>query len=125
MGTDMECSCACDVDYEGASFFSEKWRKARIAHICCECGEPILPGTRYEDVVGLWDGSFDTFKTCNPCHSIRSTYCGRGWIFGELREVIGECLGFDYVTGEMECWDCSYTLALEDQVCPQCGWEPE
>ena len=37
----MECSCACDVDYEAASFFSEKWRKARIAHICCECGEPI------------------------------------------------------------------------------------
>lgn len=95
----MGCSCVCSIDYEGPSVSSVKVVKARKAHKCCECGETIQPGERYEVYSGCWEGSWDTHKTCLPCQRLRDDLCRCGFVFGQLREAVGEALGMDYVTG--------------------------
>lgn len=66
----MSYDCSCD--YDPAEFYSASIRTARKSHKCEECGAPILPGDKYEAVVGKWDGNLDTFKTCEPCVDIRT-----------------------------------------------------
>ena len=97
----MECSCYSDYGECGdvPSFSAETWHTARTHHTCCECSETIVTGRRYERAVGVYDGRWETYKTCEPCVRIRRDYCYY-WIYGELVEVIQECLGFNYVTGE-------------------------
>jgi hypothetical protein len=74
----------------------EDWRKAHKPHVCCECRETIEPGETYEDVRGVWDGRWCSYRTCAPCARIRKEYCRWGWEYGMLAEHIEECLGFDY-----------------------------
>lgn len=97
---DIGCSCVCDTDYDCADVSSTKIIKARKEHVCCECGETINSGEKYEYASGLWDGSWSHYKTCEICLRIRDEVCCGGWIFGELRDVIWEAFGLDYVTGE-------------------------
>lgn len=97
---DLGCSCVCSVDYDAAQVYNEKTVKARKEHKCCECGETIQRGESYEYVSGLWDGSWDHYRTCEMCVRIRDDLCCGGFIFGELRETIWEAFDFDYVTGE-------------------------
>ena len=101
---DLGCSCVCDVDYDPASILSAKVVKARKEHRCCECGETIKKGEKYELVKGLWDGSWSTYKTCEMCVRIRNDVCCGSWIYGELRETIWEAFNFDYVTGQWNTW---------------------
>ncbi len=99
----MNTSCDCSFyigDLDMPEFSSTSVRRARKLHSCCECGEAIAPGTRYEYVAGKWDGEMDTHATCLPCAAIREHYCPCGWIYGALREHLEECLGFDYTTCE-------------------------
>ena len=89
--------CDCSVDYEGYEFISEAIRTARKEHRCCECGDTIRPGERYEDVAGKWECEFDVFKTCMTCLTIRQHYCPSGWAYGFLAEQLSECLGFSHL----------------------------
>ena len=99
--TDMGCACVCSVDYDRADVYSSKVVTARKQHKCCECGETIEPGGKYEYVSGCWDGSWDHYKTCEICLRIRNDVCcGGGFLFGQLREEVWEAFGVDYVTGE-------------------------
>lgn len=95
----MGCECSCSMDYEGPSVHSVKVVKARKAHRCCECGEAIEKGERYERYSGCWDGEWTDYKTCLGCRAIRDDLCSCGFVFGQLREAVGEVLGMDYVTG--------------------------
>jgi len=117
----MNCACACDADYDPSDAYWEYYRKARVAHVCCECGETIKPGEMYEYCSQVSDGEWFVNKTCDGCLSLRNAYC-RSYIFGELREVLWDCLGFDYVTGESQCWECSATIPRDTDICPECGW---
>lgn len=50
--------------------------KARLVHICCECGDTIEKGSRYEYIKGLWRNcdctrEWRTFHTCLDCSSVR------------------------------------------------------
>jgi hypothetical protein len=81
-------------------FFNTKKVRAIKTHKCCECGEAIKPGEKYERAKGKWDNEICTFKTCETCARIREDYCPDGSEFGGLRETLWECLGFDYVTGK-------------------------
>jgi len=99
---DIGCSCICSFDGEGPDVSDTNWPKARKEHMCCECGEAIKPGQRYERTSGLWDGAWSTYKTCEACARIRDDLCGCGFIYGELREAISEAFGFDYVMGESD-----------------------
>jgi len=93
------CDCSCDsYDYEPASVVTVTWRKARKPHECCECGQTIDPGQRYEHVRGLWEDLWDTYETCEACVRIRKDYCPRAWVYGELRQTIIDCCGFDYLS---------------------------
>jgi hypothetical protein len=65
----------CIVDYddgERPEFVHFETPKARRHHRCCECQGQILPGRKYERMVGKWDGEFASFKTCLPCVEIRN-----------------------------------------------------
>jgi len=94
----METGCACHLEYEPPEFINFSEPVARKDHWCCECGEAIPKGTKYEYVAGLWYGFLDTFKTCLICARIRQEHC---CCFGGVRDELWECLGMDYVTGEM------------------------
>lgn len=91
----ITCDCSRD-DGELPEFSVEEFHIARKEHKCCECGEIIKPGQKYQKISGLWDGHFSRFKTCMPCYNIRENYCSNGYIFGGLAEEIRECFGFDY-----------------------------
>jgi hypothetical protein len=66
----MSYDCYCD--YDPAEFYFARIRTARKQHKCEECAEPILPGDKYEAVIGKWDGFISTFKTCERCVDIRT-----------------------------------------------------
>lgn len=93
--TTISCDCSC-TDYDRPRVCEVTWRRAREPHTCCECGDEIPVGARYEYVSGCWDGSWDSFKTCQICVAIREHYCPHGWLYGELAQQISECLDFDY-----------------------------
>lgn len=46
--------------------------KARISHVCCECGGEIRGGEVYHKHSGIWSGDADTFKVCADCEAIRA-----------------------------------------------------
>ena len=99
----MKCNCSLDTyDYESPEFHSIDNPMARKTHVCCECGESILPGQTYESASGKWDGDVMTYKTCLVCARIRDDYCWGGYLYGGLRETLWECLGLDYVSGEQK-----------------------
>ena len=100
-------TCCCSVtDYDPATFHRAVTRTARKRHVCCECSEAIEPGETYEDVTALWEPCFkgdrpkiQNFKTCRLCLLIRRDYFCDGWLYEGMREMLQECIGFDYVTG--------------------------
>ena len=61
----------CYDDGDPPTLFRERWVKARKAHTCCECGQPIPAGVRYELANGLWDGDWGSYKTCERCAAAR------------------------------------------------------
>lgn len=98
----MLMSCDCSVsDYEPATVCVVRDVRARKQHDCGECGRTIAPGETYEHVRGLWDGDWSTHKTCLGCKRIRQHFCSDGWLYGELSELIRDCIGFDY-TADLE-----------------------
>lgn len=98
--TDIGCSCTCSVDYDSADIYASKVVVAKKVHTCCECGEVIRPGEKYEYASGLWEGSWSHYKTCEICLRIREDVCCGKWLFGQLREEIWDAFGLDYVTGQ-------------------------
>ena len=94
------CICHYDAADYGPEVCTETIVKAaRKEHVCIECQEPIPIGASYERVEGLWEGRWETFKTCIPCMRIRKDMFPCGWIYGQMREDILGYLEFDYVTG--------------------------
>lgn len=73
----MGFSCGCYDD--GPEWSRSSSPIARSGHVCCECGDHIQPGTRYEYVVGKWDGSVLTFHTCERCADLRASYSAMGF----------------------------------------------
>lgn len=94
----MIFDCDCSAEGEGPSALWEEWRTARKEHVCGECDEPINPGQQYEVAKGVWNGEFYTFKTCEVCVRIRDRFCPHGFIYGEVQELVSECVGFLYAS---------------------------
>jgi hypothetical protein len=80
----------CQVgDGEYPTFFNQTSIKAsRSAHRCTECGRGIEVGSPYVRTEGLWDGEFQTFKTCEHCSALTRwfTVVCNGTLFGGLYE---------------------------------------
>ena len=71
LGTFGTGSCSCDYIYECApDVYRKQFRTAAKEHRCCECGDKIPKGQRYEYVTALYDGSWSVFKTCLPCAAL-------------------------------------------------------
>lgn len=92
-------SCICiDVD-EPCAVLSEKTPRARVAHVCGECGDEIKPGRIYLREVLADEGSVSTHKTCARCANVRSEYFDCGWYYGRLVRDFKDWHGFDYRDG--------------------------
>ena len=91
---------ACiDIDHGGGPrVFRTEVRTARKHHMCCECGETIEPGRKYEYVRGLWEDDWNEYKTCARCANIRSDFFN-SYIYGHCVEHFQEVHGFDYRDG--------------------------
>lgn len=95
----MSCHDTCLMmdDYDcGPSFSTESTPRAKKPHQCCECREVIPVGATYERVSGVWDGRFDTFKTCAECVEIRMAFSCGSWVYGYLWESVRESLFPDW-----------------------------
>jgi len=95
----MECSCFCSNDEPWPEVCRTRHPRARKEHLCSECGETITIGEQHEHVRGKWDGYWMEFRTCQVCQRIRNDFCPN--VHGVLRETIQDCLGVDYVTGQI------------------------
>lgn len=80
----MNDTCICVDGGEAPSFYDEKIVKARKQHKCCECHKTIKKDEKYHFVSGMWEGGFDTYRTCLPCHGIRRDFFQCGFIFEKL-----------------------------------------
>lgn len=84
-------SCVIDIDHDSysCSFIHTENPVARKEHRCCECGDIIRKGDKYEKVTGKWEGDFIQYKTCMICVEIRDKlFCS--FIFTTLLEELSE-----------------------------------
>lgn len=73
---------------------------ARKAHRCEECGETIAPGQRYELYKSLFDGKWETTKTCASCVEIRDHFrCDNSYCIGQLWEELEQNFFPDMTAG--------------------------
>lgn len=88
--------CSCE-DGNPPRVFERRLRKARplrLPYECCECGYEILHGDWFEESRGLWEGGWDSFRTCLKCAARRKAWAAIEChpVFTQLRETITECL---------------------------------
>lgn len=95
-------SCCCVSDYDPPTVYVSRDVRARKEYTCDECHEPILPKQEYEHTRGMWDGVWETYRTCIPCTLIRRDFFSCGFVHGEMRERFQDCHYFDYVDGPEE-----------------------
>ena len=81
-----------EIDDENVTIFINTIRKARKSHLCNECGRTIARKEPYHFLSGLWDGRFDSYKTCLHCqigqHWLQRQ-C-RGFLLGMTQEDLQE-----------------------------------
>jgi hypothetical protein len=61
----------CGCDDVPAQVYRRETRRSRKEHRCLECGATIPAGTPHEVATGLWDGEWDSFRTCERCVALR------------------------------------------------------
>ena len=63
-------SCYCDEAPE-PTMYSTKYRTARKAHLCAECGkaDPIQPGERYVEITMVVEGAFIRARLHEECEA--------------------------------------------------------
>lgn len=98
----MSYVCSCELEYdedETVECYRDIIRKARKQHTCCECGEPIKPGQRYEYVSGIFGHEPFWQRTCLQCAQIwQDFFDGRLFALnhrGCLSEKLWECRQID------------------------------
>ena len=99
------CPLAFDNDCDEKAWETVSHCIARKAHICCECGETINPGDPMHLLRQMYCAPIGErwaiWKTCKPCATMRSALsCNEGYYLGEMRNLLKQYYGLDYVTGE-------------------------
>jgi hypothetical protein len=86
----VRCADVClSHDYDGdISLYREGFSRARKEYCCCECGDGIAAGERYQWANGKADDEMFREHTCVVCAEIRTAFVCGSWIFGELWESI-------------------------------------
>ena len=86
----MNCTCI-DMDVNDYSeVLSDIMPTARKEHRCIECNRAIHIGEKYRKENTIYDGRFETYKTCIDCNSIRNEFICGGWYWGEILEAVAE-----------------------------------
>ncbi len=101
-----DCDVCIGVDSLEDTFeWSEtQTRTARKPHKCCECGNVIAKGQKYEHVVWKFEGEFGKYDTCALCVEIRTVFtCGQSWYFEQLWEEMAE-YAFERLTTASKCF---------------------
>lgn len=82
----MECSCT--VANYGGDYYHEminvRIPVARKQHECVECRKTIEPGEKYEYLVQVYGGDFQTYKTCLDCRQVVDIFFSDGGTFGRV-----------------------------------------
>lgn len=82
----MVMCCPISGGENRASIESVSKPRAAKQHRCCECGDRIERGQKHELVKGMWDGSWNCYRTCLLCVEIREHFQCDGWIYEQLWE---------------------------------------
>jgi hypothetical protein len=89
----MEDLSMCMIDDAEPWDLSKSYQvKARKPHACVECGRAIAAGETYTLDKGLYEGYWDTNKTCAHCkvgQQWLASNCG-GWMYECVREEMQE-----------------------------------
>src|SRR4051794_10869820 len=87
----------CRFGDETVEILRAKEQRARKEYRCNECRRTIGVGEAYLYEAWIWEGEFDTAKTCLQCKQVREwlEVACEGWNYSELEEDL-----FDHVTGE-------------------------
>ncbi len=83
----MECECTVDFntnDGDITSYYYKDMVKGIKDHECEECGKKILKGEKHEAFNGVYDCTWQSYRTCEDCLSLRNEFFSKGWIFGEV-----------------------------------------
>ena len=72
---------------------------ARKDHSCVECNSTIPKGAKHEVIKGLWEGRWDSYRTCLMCVEIRDHFACEGWMFGQIWNDIEQNFFPDMVCG--------------------------
>jgi hypothetical protein len=96
----MTSSCIWQYD-EGETMepCTTKLVKARKPHCCCECAVTINVGDLHEYVRGLYDGEWETYRTCARCLNVHADYFAGRRVLGCMVEDFEAEHGFDYRDG--------------------------
>ncbi len=95
----MQCCPLPEAD-EFCDVWNETRPTAKKAHRCEECRENIEVGSKYQRVESLFDGHWETTKTCLLCVELREHFsCGRSTIMGELWASLEESFFPDMKAG--------------------------
>jgi uncharacterized protein with PIN domain len=85
--------------YDGGPDVSRtEMRRAAKEHRCCECDEPIQKGDLHEYYTGLWDGVWNSYRTCARCTNVAEDFF-RGRVFTMMVEDFKDAHDFDYRDG--------------------------
>jgi hypothetical protein len=77
-------ACICYEVDERVTLLSRTRPKARIPHVCGECGIEIQPGECYERDATVYEGLFAAYITCIPCVRVRTSMLTCDWYYGAL-----------------------------------------
>lgn len=95
-----DACCYWGGDMEAPAFYTETYPHARYDWRCSECKRKILTGTKYQYVRMLFEGDWESYRTCNFCRAIIRDYCGGVHPHGDLAEMLLECMGYDLIKDE-------------------------
>jgi hypothetical protein len=104
----MSACCCIDVDDPAEICDKREIKRARKPHECCECLRVIPAGAPYRYEAALHGGSWSHWKTCALCASVRDDRFGCGFYWGNLWELLRDCLD-EACSCEDEC-DCDSWL---------------
>lgn len=86
----------CGMPYEDGDDYSTLWRegkhRARIEHVCEDCGCTIPVGEEYGKATALYDGEWTDWKRCAACLLLAemvATVTGACPLWGGLSESVG------------------------------------
>ena len=88
---------------EPCTHYEMRERVARKEHVCCACGEKIIPGMKYGYVFLIHDGDTYTYKRCPRCQMIFVHLSAKIRGEGDYEEFCDERLNCGH--GYEENWD--------------------